>query len=185
MRKHRLSEEEAFDAYSDSVLVAIGSISNETFKAESSLKSYLYKIFHNKCVDLFRKNSTNKNSVRMKLCRKRSCFICSRTSGVICCHVIGRIWCLSAIRSRLKLNRLTLSHEITRRYFPGPMVPDRRMECRKMENARLSPPGEGRLRPQRRRVGKYAFRSPDRRISPATQTECGCTRYNHGAHHGR
>jgi RNA polymerase sigma factor (sigma-70 family) len=63
MRKHRLSEEEAFDAYSDSVLVAIGSISNETFKAESSLKSYLYKIFHNKCVDLFRKNSTNKNSV--------------------------------------------------------------------------------------------------------------------------
>jgi RNA polymerase sigma factor (sigma-70 family) len=63
MRKHRLSEEEAFDAYSDSVLVAIESISNESFKGESSLKSYLYKIFHNKCVDLFRKNSTNKNSV--------------------------------------------------------------------------------------------------------------------------
>jgi RNA polymerase sigma factor (sigma-70 family) len=63
MRKHRLSEEEAFDAYSDSVLVAIESISNETFKGDSSLKSYLYKIFHNKCVDLFRKNSTNKNSV--------------------------------------------------------------------------------------------------------------------------
>jgi RNA polymerase sigma factor (sigma-70 family) len=63
MRKHRLSEDEAFDAYSDSVLVAIESIYNETFKGESSLKSYLYKIFHNKCVDLFRKNSTNKNSV--------------------------------------------------------------------------------------------------------------------------
>jgi|SRR5580658_5320422 RNA polymerase sigma factor (sigma-70 family) len=63
MRKHGLSEEEAFDAYSDSVLVVIESISNETFKGESSLKSYLYKIFHNKCVDLFRKNSTNKNSV--------------------------------------------------------------------------------------------------------------------------
>jgi RNA polymerase sigma factor (sigma-70 family) len=63
MRKHRLSEEEAFDAYSDSVLVAIENISNETFKGESSLKSYLYKIFHNKCVDLFRKNSTHKNSV--------------------------------------------------------------------------------------------------------------------------
>ena len=63
MRKHRLSEDEAFDAYSDSVLIAIESISNETFKGESSLKSYLYKIFHNKCVDFFRKNTTNKNSV--------------------------------------------------------------------------------------------------------------------------
>jgi RNA polymerase sigma factor (sigma-70 family) len=63
MRKHRLSEDEAFDAYSDSVLVAIESISNETFKGESSLKSYLYKIFHNKCVDFYRKTTTNKNSV--------------------------------------------------------------------------------------------------------------------------
>ena len=62
MRKHRLSEEEAFDAYSDSVLVAIESISNETFKGDSSVKSYLYKIFHNKCVDLFRRNTTNKNT---------------------------------------------------------------------------------------------------------------------------
>jgi RNA polymerase sigma-70 factor (ECF subfamily) len=61
MRKHRLTEEEAFDAYSDSVLAAIESISNETFKGDSSLKSYLYRIFHNKCVDLFRRRSTNKN----------------------------------------------------------------------------------------------------------------------------
>jgi RNA polymerase sigma-70 factor (ECF subfamily) len=63
MRKHRLSEDEAFDAYSDSVLVAIESISKDAFQGNSSLKSYLYKIFHNKCVDLFRKNSTNKNSI--------------------------------------------------------------------------------------------------------------------------
>jgi RNA polymerase sigma-70 factor (ECF subfamily) len=63
MRKHRLSEDEAFDAYSDSVLAVIGSIANETFQGQSTIKSYLYKIFHNKCVDLFRKNATNKNSV--------------------------------------------------------------------------------------------------------------------------
>ena len=63
MRKHRLAEEEAFDAYSDSILVAIENISDGTFQGNSSLKSYLYKIFHNKCVDLFRKNSTNKSSV--------------------------------------------------------------------------------------------------------------------------
>jgi len=67
MRKHRLSEDEAFDAYSDSVLVAIESISNGTFLGNSSLKSYLYKIFHNKCVDFFRKNATNKRSVNRTL----------------------------------------------------------------------------------------------------------------------
>jgi len=67
MRKHRLSEDEAFDAYSDSVLVAIESISNGTFLGNSSLKSYLYKIFHNKCVDFFRKNATNKNSMNRTL----------------------------------------------------------------------------------------------------------------------
>jgi len=67
IRKHRLSEDEAFDAYSDSVLAVIESISSETFQGNSSLKSYLYKIFHNKCVDLFRKNATNKNSVNRAL----------------------------------------------------------------------------------------------------------------------
>jgi len=67
IRKHRLSEEEAFDVYSDSVLAVIDNISNETFQGNSSLKSYLYKIFHNKCVDLFRKNATNKNSVNRAL----------------------------------------------------------------------------------------------------------------------
>lgn len=67
MRKHRLSEEEAFDAYSDSVLVAIESISNGAFLGNSSLKSYLYKIFHNKCIDFFRKNATNKRSMNRTL----------------------------------------------------------------------------------------------------------------------
>jgi RNA polymerase sigma factor (sigma-70 family) len=63
VRKHRLTEEQAFDAYSDGVLAVIDNISNGTFKGESSLKSYLYKIFHNKCVDLFRKSTTNKNVI--------------------------------------------------------------------------------------------------------------------------
>jgi RNA polymerase sigma-70 factor (ECF subfamily) len=63
MRKHGLPEEEAFDAYSDSVLVVIENISNETFKGDASIKSYLYKIFHNKCVDLFRRSTTNKNVI--------------------------------------------------------------------------------------------------------------------------
>jgi len=63
VRKHSLSEDEALDAYSDTVMVAIDKIINASFKAESSLKTYIFQIFHNKCVDLIRKKTTNKNSV--------------------------------------------------------------------------------------------------------------------------
>ena len=54
---------EAFNAYSDCILAAIEKISNGTFEGRSSLKTYLYQIFHNKCVDLIRKNATNKSSM--------------------------------------------------------------------------------------------------------------------------
>jgi RNA polymerase sigma factor (sigma-70 family) len=63
MNKHGLLEDEVFNAYSDSVLAAIERISNGTFEGRSSLKTYLYQIFHNKCVDLIRKNATNKSSM--------------------------------------------------------------------------------------------------------------------------
>lgn len=62
-RKYYLSEDEALDAYSDTMLVTIEKVSNRSFKATSSLKTFVYKIFHNKCVDLIRKKTTNKNSV--------------------------------------------------------------------------------------------------------------------------
>jgi len=63
MSKHSLTEDDAFDAYSDTLLSAIEKISNGTFEGRSSLKTYLYQIFHNKCVDLLRKKTTNKQSV--------------------------------------------------------------------------------------------------------------------------
>jgi RNA polymerase sigma factor (sigma-70 family) len=63
MHKHGLSEDEVFNAYSDCVLGAIEAISNKTFEGRSSLKTWLYQIFHNKCVDLIRKNATNKRSM--------------------------------------------------------------------------------------------------------------------------
>ena len=63
MRKHSLSEDEAFDAYSDTILSAIEKIRNGSFEGRSSLKTWLYQIFHNKCVDLLRKKTTNKHSV--------------------------------------------------------------------------------------------------------------------------
>lgn len=61
--KHALSEDESFDAYSDTILAALQNIKNAQFEARASLKTYLYQIFHNKCVDLLRKRTTNKNSV--------------------------------------------------------------------------------------------------------------------------
>lgn len=54
--KYSLSKEDLFDAYSDTVLAVIHSISNGSFKNRSSLKTFVYKIYHNKCVDLIRKN---------------------------------------------------------------------------------------------------------------------------------
>ena len=63
MTKHALSEDESFDAYSDTILAALQNIKSAQFEARASLKTYLYQIFHNKCVDLLRKRTTNKNSV--------------------------------------------------------------------------------------------------------------------------
>jgi len=63
MQKYRLEEEEAFDAYSDTVLAAIDMIAGGSFEGRSSLKTWLFRIFQNKCVDLVRKKTTNKNSI--------------------------------------------------------------------------------------------------------------------------
>ena len=63
LNKHDISEDESFNAYSDTILAALDNINKEHFEARASLKTYLYQIFHNKCVDLIRKRTTNKNSV--------------------------------------------------------------------------------------------------------------------------
>jgi len=63
VRKYKITEEDAFDAYSDSVLAAIEKIANGSFEGRSSLKTWLFQIFQNKCVDLLRKKTTNKNSI--------------------------------------------------------------------------------------------------------------------------
>jgi len=61
--KYHIKEEESFDAYCDAILAFIREYQNGRFEGRSSLKTYIYKIFLNKCVDLVRKNSTNKRSV--------------------------------------------------------------------------------------------------------------------------
>lgn len=61
--KHRLNEDESSIAYSDSVLSVIENIENGTFEGRSSLKTYIHRIFSNKCVDQVRKNTTNRAQV--------------------------------------------------------------------------------------------------------------------------
>ncbi|WP_247231709.1 RNA polymerase sigma factor [Telluribacter sp. SYSU D00476] len=62
-RKHNLSEHDSSIAYSDAVLTVIEHLVAERFQGRSELKTYLYQIFSNKCVDLIRRNTTNKAQV--------------------------------------------------------------------------------------------------------------------------
>jgi len=62
-RKYNLSYDESFSAYSDAVLLAIHNVINRSFNNASSLKTYLFQIFSNKCIDLVRKKTTNKQKV--------------------------------------------------------------------------------------------------------------------------
>jgi RNA polymerase sigma factor (sigma-70 family) len=62
-RKYNLDFDDSFSAYSDTILSAIHNIINDRFDGRSSLKTYLYQIFSNKCIDLIRKHTTNKQQV--------------------------------------------------------------------------------------------------------------------------
>src|SRR6476620_5856910 len=62
-RKYTLIYEDSFSAYSDSVLAAIHNIINNKFDNRYSLKTYLFQIFHNKCVDHIRKITNTKQKI--------------------------------------------------------------------------------------------------------------------------
>ncbi|WP_305953325.1 RNA polymerase sigma factor [Emticicia oligotrophica] len=63
VRKHRLSEDECVSIYSDTIIAIIENIRKDKFEGRSELKTYIYQVFNNKCVDQIRKNTTNKASV--------------------------------------------------------------------------------------------------------------------------
>lgn len=67
MQKYSFQEDEAFNVYADTIMAAITKITNHSFEERSSLKTWVYQIFHNKCVDLVRKKTTNKNSVNRSM----------------------------------------------------------------------------------------------------------------------
>ena len=83
IHKYSLSEEEAFDVYSDAILSAIEKISNGSFQRRSSLKTWVYQIFHNKYVDFIRKKSTNRSSVHRTLSISDPMFEFADTSKTI------------------------------------------------------------------------------------------------------
>jgi RNA polymerase sigma factor (sigma-70 family) len=67
VKKFRITEEESFDAYSETILSALEKIREGSFRGHSSLKTFLFRIFQNKCVDFIRKKTTKKYSVHQTL----------------------------------------------------------------------------------------------------------------------
>ncbi|MDZ7899693.1 MAG: sigma-70 family RNA polymerase sigma factor [Arcicella sp.] len=61
--KHKISEDEVASLYTDSILAFIENVRSNRFQGNSAIKTYLYQIFSNKCVDFIRKTATNKMSV--------------------------------------------------------------------------------------------------------------------------
>lgn len=59
-RYNQLSEEELISAYNSAIISLRRQILENTFRGDSTLKTYLYRIFQNKCIDTLRKNSTNR-----------------------------------------------------------------------------------------------------------------------------
>ena len=83
INKYSLSKEEAFDIYTDAILSAIEKISNGSFQRRSSLKTWVYQIFHNKYVDFIRKKSTNRSSIHRTLSISDPMFEVADTSKTI------------------------------------------------------------------------------------------------------
>lgn len=61
--KFGLDRDDSFSAYSDAVIAVIYNIRSGRFEERSSLKTYLRQIYHNKCIDLVRRNANERKNV--------------------------------------------------------------------------------------------------------------------------
>jgi RNA polymerase sigma factor (sigma-70 family) len=91
IHKYSLEEEDAFNIYSDVILSAIPKIIDGSFEGRSSLKTWLFQIFHNKCVDLIRKKTTNKNSVHRTISLSDTLMQLADTSKTIIQDMMDRV----------------------------------------------------------------------------------------------
>lgn len=89
-RKYHLTDEDSFTAYSDSIIIVLENIVKKTFEGRSSLKTYIYQIFCNKCVDQVRKNTTNKNEVHKALDLSKALYTVSDTAKTILQRLIDK-----------------------------------------------------------------------------------------------
>jgi RNA polymerase sigma factor (sigma-70 family) len=55
---HRLTEEQALDAFTDAVLALRKQVMEGVFKGESKVSTYLHSIFYRRCVDQLRRKAT-------------------------------------------------------------------------------------------------------------------------------
>lgn len=60
--KHKILEDDASMAYSDTILVAIQHIRAGSFEQRSSLKTYIHKIYQYKCIDRLRADQSGKRN---------------------------------------------------------------------------------------------------------------------------
>jgi len=58
-----LSKVELQDAYSDALVKLIRHLKDGSFRGESKISTYFYRIYYNTCVDVSRKNASNKDVV--------------------------------------------------------------------------------------------------------------------------
>jgi RNA polymerase sigma factor (sigma-70 family) len=61
-KSYGLKHDDCLIAYADTIITVIGHIKKNIFEEKSSLKTYITRIFMNKCVDQKRKETTIKNS---------------------------------------------------------------------------------------------------------------------------
>lgn len=61
--RHRLDEEKASIAYSDTIMTVLAHIRDNRFEQRSSLKTYVKRIYYNKCIDSIRANESAKGQM--------------------------------------------------------------------------------------------------------------------------
>lgn len=61
--KHKIDHEDASTAYSDAILTSLEHINSGRFEGRSELKTYIFQIFSNKCVDLLRRRATKEKYI--------------------------------------------------------------------------------------------------------------------------
>ena len=61
LQKHKLSKEQAVDAYADALVVFRRNIIKGTFRGESKYSTYIYSIFFKRCLNAIRDSGTNRH----------------------------------------------------------------------------------------------------------------------------